>query len=69
MPIHDVKFTLPERPLGKVDAEFAVQKDGELLGTLKVSHGAVVWAPKRKAGKKLSWSKRAALFEQHGRDI
>ncbi len=42
---HDVRFSVPERSLGKSDVRFAVYRDGELLGTLEVSKGAVVWFP------------------------
>ena len=42
---HDVAFTLPERPLGKVDIEFMVKKNGAVLGKLKVSKGTIDWVP------------------------
>ena len=51
MPRHDVTFELPRRSLGNQDAVFEVAQDGELLGTLKISKGAVVWRP--------AWGKRA----------
>jgi hypothetical protein len=67
MPLHDVNFTLPERPLGKVDADFIVHIDGEPFGKLKVSHGAVVWIPKHgRNHRRLSWTALAGLFEEHG---
>ncbi len=31
---HDVSITLPERWLGKADAEFKIYQDGKLLGQL-----------------------------------
>ncbi|HEU0009064.1 MAG TPA: hypothetical protein VFT34_04525 [Verrucomicrobiae bacterium] len=53
---HTVKFTLPERELGKADAEFRVKRDGAALGTLKVSNGTVVWVPKDMTyGYKIGW--------------
>lgn len=36
---HEIMFTLPNQPLGKVDAQFTVKKDGQILGTLKVQKG------------------------------
>jgi hypothetical protein len=67
---HDVKFTLPERPLGKVDIDFMVEKDGDVLGKLKISHGAVEWIPKHgRTRRRLSWTRLADLFEEHGKKI
>ena len=38
---HQISFTLPEQPLGRVDAEFKVKIDEEILGTLKISKETV----------------------------
>lgn len=46
MAIHTVKFTLPERELGKADISFEVRKDKEKFGELKISNGSAVWFPK-----------------------
>ena len=55
---HDVRFQVPWRSLGKEDVTFRVMADDELLGTLKVSKGAVVWWPgNAKLGYKLSWTR------------
>lgn len=43
---HDVTFTIPERALGKADLEFRVNRDGDMVGRLKVSNGSVAWVPK-----------------------
>lgn len=67
---HEVRFVLPWRRLGKEDVIFRVEQDGELLGTLKVSKGAVVWWPGRaKLGFKMSWERfdRAMREGQRGR--
>jgi hypothetical protein len=40
---HDVMFKVPPRKLGKSDVIFVVKGDDGVLGTLKVSKGAVVW--------------------------
>ncbi len=63
---HDVTFTLPERPLGKADIDFGVNRDGEFLGTFKLSKGGVDWRPK--GGKKpnpISWGRLAKLIENY----
>jgi len=65
---HDVKFTVPERPLGKADVEFSIKRDAEVLGRLKVSNGTVVWVPKNKRyGVKLGWVKFDELMQKHGK--
>ena len=62
---HHVTFTLPERPLGKVDAEFIIEKDDKPFGTLKLSSGGPEWVPTRlrKSCGKMSWSRLAKLIE------
>jgi len=42
---HQITFTIPEQPLGKVDAEFTVKIDKQTLGTLKISKGSLDWTP------------------------
>lgn len=55
--MHEVKFSLPERELGKSDIEFKVKKDRKLVGTLRISKGALVWLPKDTTyGHKISWT-------------
>lgn len=68
MAIHGVKFTLPERELGKADAEFRVKRDGTALGRLKISNGTLVWVPKDKTyGFKLAWKDFDALMQKEGK--
>ncbi|MBK6755935.1 MAG: hypothetical protein IPG69_20645 [Flavobacteriales bacterium] len=63
---HAVSFSLPERSLGKADAQFKVYEDGELLGTLAISIGSIVWFPKgTQYGCKMSWRKFHAVMEKH----
>jgi hypothetical protein len=65
---HDVKFHVPERPVGNADIEFRVRKDGVLFGRLKVSRGAIVWLPGNKSkGYRLSWDQVDGLAREHGR--
>jgi hypothetical protein len=55
---HDVKFSLPERTLGKSDVEFKISNNSGLMGTLCVSKGSLVWYPKGNTyGYKVSWTK------------
>ncbi len=65
---HDVIFELPRRSLGKQDLIFEVQQDGELLGKLKVSKGAVVWNPAwGKRGFHMSWATFDRVMQENGR--
>lgn len=57
MAVHDVTIDLPTRELGKTDVHFVVRQDGDILGKLEVSRGAIVWYPKNKTlGHKLTWT-------------
>ena len=54
---HEVDFSIPTRDLGRSDVEFNVNKDGQKIGTLKVSKGSVVWFPADTSyGYKLTWN-------------
>lgn len=65
---HDVDFTIPKRALGRADVEFAVKRDGQPFGRLKVSNGSIVWVPgKSTYGHKMSWADFAELMRKHGR--
>ena len=56
---YSVQLMVPSRPLGKSDVEFIVSTpDNGVLGTLKVSKGALVWFPKKTTyGYKVTWKK------------
>lgn len=55
---HEVRFILPWRRLGKEDLVFEVREEGELVGTLAISKGAVVWWPgRKKLGYKMGWER------------
>lgn len=65
---HDVTFILPERTLGKADVEFRIRRDREVLGTLKVSNGSLVWVPKNaKYGYKMGWKDFDVLMNENGK--
>lgn len=62
---HEVEFTVPTRPLGRADLEFAVNKNGKLLGTLTVSNGSLVWFPRSTTnGHKIGWAKFDRLMKE-----
>jgi hypothetical protein len=64
---HDVRFSIPERELGKADIQFKVKQNEQLIGTLKISKGSLVWVRKdNKYGHKLTWAKFAELISEHG---
>jgi hypothetical protein len=68
MTTHKVGFTIPERPLGNVDVEFTVKRDGQILGRLKLSKGNMVWVPKNaQYGLRLSWSDFDNLMREQGK--
>ena len=65
---HKVEVGIPKRELGNSNIEFRVWKDEALLGTLKISKGAVVWTPaNNEYSYKLDWSKLGELMEERGR--
>ena len=63
---HDVWFDIPERRLGKTDVNFYIDVDGERLGQLSISNGAIVWFPKgSKKGRKMGWKKFDELMQEN----
>jgi hypothetical protein len=48
MAVHDVRFTVPERPVGNVDIEFVVRRDGKKMGTLTTGSGKGVTCQSRR---------------------
>ena len=62
---HDVQFTIPQRPPEKADVEFQIKQGGEVLGTLAVSHGSIVWFPKGTTyGCKIGWAQFDRLMQE-----
>jgi hypothetical protein len=54
---HTVSFELPKREMGKVDADFYIQKDGTKLGQIRISKGGLDYYPaNRKKAIKISWT-------------
>lgn len=62
---HELRFQVPWRPIGKEDVVFAVEADGEKLGELKVSKGAVVWKPRHgKRAYRADWTRFDRLMRE-----
>lgn len=63
---HEVHFIIPSRKLGRSDVEFQVYSDDEMLGTLKVSKGTIVWFPANTIyGHRLGWASFDKLMQEH----
>jgi hypothetical protein len=59
---YEVSFDVPARPLGKSDIRFIVRTESGVLGTLRVSKGALVWFPKKtNYGHKVPWQSFAKI--------
>lgn len=70
MPKHTVTFNIPERELGRADVQFVVRQDGQVLGTLAVSNGSLVWFPKKTTnGMKMSWSRFDSIMQAESRKV
>jgi hypothetical protein len=66
---HEISFRIPRGALGIVDAEFDVRRDGELIGTLLVSRGAIEWVPTGATTYQylLPWQRFSTLMKRVGR--
>jgi hypothetical protein len=66
---HKVSFHIPIQPLGKSDVEFAVEKNGAKLGTLKISNGSIVWFQSGTTyGHRMGWEKFGKLMKENATD-
>ena len=66
MPIHNVKFTLPERELGKVDARFSIYEDGKKLGEITISKGGLEYFPSSTAKPVImNWSRFDRVMREY----
>ena len=64
---HEVKFSVPARPLAYKDIEFEVKKDGAKFGELRVSQGGVLWVPRDHTyGYHINWNLLAEIAEERG---
>jgi len=68
---HEITMDLSTKFVLHKDVELAVRKDGKLLGTALISKGNIQWVPTGNSvnKKQLSWTKFAALMEEHGKDV
>jgi len=67
MAVHEVKFTVPETPVGNADIEFHVKRDGEAFGRFLVSKGSLVWIPKNMTyGYRVSWRELDQFAREKG---
>lgn len=67
---HDVTVDMPPRPLKRQDVSFLVKTDGQVLGTLKVSNGSIVWFPRGTThGCKMGWSKFDSVMKENATRI
>ena len=67
MPRHDVEMKIPtSKVVLHADVVFEVRSDGEKLGELRVSQGAIDWCPGNAQGAaKLRWEQFDRLMEEH----
>ena len=69
MATHKVRFSVPERQLGKADLKFKVIRNNETFGTLKISNGSIVWVQKNKGyGHSVGWVKFDELMVGNGQN-
>lgn len=67
---HDVHFSIPSRSLGRADIAFQVYDEKEMIGTLKVSKGAVVWFPRGVSnGLKMMWKKFDMVMQANATQV
>ena len=65
MPKHNVYFDLPERELGKVDANFFIYQDSERLGKITISKGGFDYYPSNsKKPIKMGWRQFDKLLKE-----
>jgi hypothetical protein len=62
---HTVLFELPKKEIGKVDANFFIQKDGAMLGKIKISKGGLDYFPaNRQIPIKITWTQFDKLIKE-----
>jgi len=69
---HEVSLNISRPiPVGNVDLEIAVRRDGRAFGKVKISKGAIDWMPanKSKTAYYLDWAEFAKLMAEHGHKV
>lgn len=67
MPKHEVFLNLPTFEMFKVDAQFLIHQDGELLGQVTISKGGIDYKPyKKKKAIKINWTQFDRIVKEFG---
>jgi hypothetical protein len=72
MATHDVSLNITKPiPVGNVDIEIPVRRNGRAFGKVKISKGAIDWMPanKSKTAYYLAWGEFAKFMAEHGRQV
>ena len=72
MATHEVSLNISRAiPVGNVDIEVAVRRNGRAFGRVKISKGSIDWMPanKSKTAYYLDWSEFAKLMAQDGHPV
>ena len=72
MATHDVLLNISQAiPIGNVDVEIAVRRNGRAFGKVKISKGTIDWMPanKSKTAYRLNWSEFATFMAQDGHSV
>jgi hypothetical protein len=70
MPQHEIEMSLPAQTVNNTDVEVSVWSNGNKLGRLRISKGAIDWMPSHnsKTHYKMSWERFDAVMTQEGRE-
>jgi hypothetical protein len=64
---HEVRLSMPTREIGRADVRFQIRRNDQLLGTLAISNGSLVWFPRDTTyGHKMSWSEFDEVMRKSG---
>jgi hypothetical protein len=69
MASHEVSLNISQPvPIGNVDIEIAVRRDGKAFGKVKISKGTIDWMPanKSKTAYYLDWAEFAKFMAEAG---
>jgi hypothetical protein len=69
---HEVSLNITRPiPVGNVDVEISVRRNGRAFGKVKISKGAIDWMPanKSKTAYYLDWNEFAKVMAQNGHPV
>jgi len=72
MASHEVSLNISQPvPIGNVDIEIAVRRDGKAFGKVKISKGTIDWMPanKSKTAYYLDWAEFAKFMAETGHRV